>query len=28
VHYGDVLPMIECRNAGQLEEFVEGILPV
>jgi uncharacterized protein len=26
--YGDVLPMIECRNAGQLEEFVEGILPV
>jgi uncharacterized protein len=27
VHYGDVLPMIECRNAGQLEEFVEGILP-
>src|SRR5437763_1717085 len=28
MHYGDVLPMIECRNAGQLEEFVEGILPV
>jgi len=28
IHYGDVLPMIECRNAGQLEEFVEGILPV
>jgi uncharacterized protein with von Willebrand factor type A (vWA) domain len=28
VFYGDILPMIECRNAGQLEEFVEGILPV
>jgi uncharacterized protein with von Willebrand factor type A (vWA) domain len=26
--YGDVLPMIECRNAGQLQEFVEGLLPV
>src|SRR4051794_14163327 len=26
--YGDVVPMIECRNAGQLEEFVEGLLPV
>src|SRR4051794_39735211 len=27
-HYGEIVPMIECRNAGQLEEFVEGILPV
>src|SRR5881275_2603459 len=26
--YSDVVPMIECRNAGQLEEFVEGLLPV
>jgi uncharacterized protein with von Willebrand factor type A (vWA) domain len=26
--YGDVLPMIECRNAAQLEEFVENLLPV
>jgi uncharacterized protein with von Willebrand factor type A (vWA) domain len=26
--YGDVIPMIECRNAGQLQEFVEAILPV
>lgn len=26
--YGDILPMIECRNAGQLQEFVEGLLPV
>jgi uncharacterized protein with von Willebrand factor type A (vWA) domain len=26
--YGDVVPMIECRNAGQLQEFVEAILPV
>src|SRR4051794_5473916 len=26
--YGEVLPMIECRNAAQLQEFVEGILPV
>jgi uncharacterized protein with von Willebrand factor type A (vWA) domain len=26
--YGEVVPMIECRNAAQLEEFVEGILPV
>ena len=25
--YGDVLPMIECRNAGQLQEFVEALLP-
>jgi uncharacterized protein len=25
--YGDVLPMIECRNAAQLEEFVERLLP-
>jgi len=25
--YGDVLPMIECRNVAQLQEFVEGILP-
>lgn len=26
--YGEILPMIECRNAAQLQEFVEGILPV
>ena len=26
--YGDVIPMIECRNAAQLEEFVEQLLPV
>jgi uncharacterized protein len=26
--YGDVVPMIECRNAAQLEEFVEQLLPV
>ena len=26
--YGDVLPMIECRNSAQLQEFVEGLLPV
>jgi uncharacterized protein with von Willebrand factor type A (vWA) domain len=26
--YGDVLPMIECRNAAQLQEFVEQLLPV
>ena len=25
--YGDVIPMIECRNAAQLEEFVEQLLP-
>jgi uncharacterized protein with von Willebrand factor type A (vWA) domain len=26
--YGDVVPMIECRNAAQLQEFVEALLPV
>src|SRR3954464_6154770 len=26
--YGDVLPMIECRNAAQLQEFGEGLRPV
>jgi uncharacterized protein len=26
--YGDVVPMIECRNAAQLEDFVEQLLPV
>ncbi len=26
--YGEVVPMIECRNAGQLQEFVESLLPV
>jgi uncharacterized protein len=26
--YGDVVPMIECRNAAQLQEFVEQLLPV
>jgi len=25
--YSDVVPMIECRNAAQLEEFVEALLP-
>ena len=25
--YSDVIPMIECRNAAQLEEFVEQLLP-
>jgi hypothetical protein len=28
VTYTDVLPMLECRNVSQLQEFVEGILPV
>ena len=26
--YGEVVPMIECRNVAQLQEFVEGLLPV
>jgi uncharacterized protein with von Willebrand factor type A (vWA) domain len=26
--YSEVLPMVECRNVRQLEEFVEGLLPV
>ncbi len=26
--YGDVLPMIECRNVEQLQQFVEALLPV
>src|SRR3954471_16355479 len=26
--YGDVLPMIECRNGAQLQQFVEELLPV
>jgi uncharacterized protein with von Willebrand factor type A (vWA) domain len=26
--YGEVVPMIECRNAAQLQEFVEQLLPV
>jgi uncharacterized protein with von Willebrand factor type A (vWA) domain len=26
--YSEVVPMIECRNAGQLQEFVEALLPV
>jgi uncharacterized protein with von Willebrand factor type A (vWA) domain len=26
--YADVMPMIECRNVAQLQEFVEGLLPV
>jgi len=25
--YNEVIPMIECRNAAQLEEFVEQLLP-
>ncbi|HWC34576.1 MAG TPA: VWA domain-containing protein [Mycobacteriales bacterium] len=26
--YAEVMPMIECRNVAQLQEFVEGLLPV
>jgi hypothetical protein len=26
--YGETMPMIECRNVAQLQEFVEGLLPV
>lgn len=26
--YGDVMPMVECRNVAQLQQFVEGLLPV
>ena len=26
--YGEVMPMVECRNVAQLQAFVEGILPV
>ena len=26
--YGEVMPMVECRNVNQLQEFVEGLLPV
>jgi len=26
--YADVMPMVECRNVAQLQEFVEGLLPV
>src|SRR4051812_36067343 len=26
--YAEVVPMIECRNAAQLEDFVEQLLPV
>ena len=26
--YAEVMPMIECRNVSQLQEFVEGLLPV
>jgi uncharacterized protein len=26
--YADVMPMIECRNVNQLQEFVEGLLPI
>jgi hypothetical protein len=26
--YGEVMPMVECRNVAQLQEFVEGLLPV
>jgi uncharacterized protein with von Willebrand factor type A (vWA) domain len=25
--YGEVMPMVECRNVAQLQEFVEGMLP-
>jgi uncharacterized protein with von Willebrand factor type A (vWA) domain len=26
--YGEAMPMVECRNVAQLQEFVEGLLPV
>jgi len=26
--YGEVVPMVECRNVAQLQQFVEGLLPV
>jgi uncharacterized protein with von Willebrand factor type A (vWA) domain len=26
--YSEVMPMVECRNVAQLQEFVEGLLPV
>jgi uncharacterized protein with von Willebrand factor type A (vWA) domain len=26
--YADAMPMVECRNVAQLQEFVEGLLPV
>jgi hypothetical protein len=26
--YAEAMPMIECRNVAQLQEFVEGLLPV
>jgi len=26
--YAEVMPMVECRNVAQLQEFVEGLLPV
>ena len=26
--YGQVIEMVECRNAEQLKEFVERLLPV
>ncbi|HVS69401.1 MAG TPA: VWA domain-containing protein [Mycobacteriales bacterium] len=26
--YAEVMPMVECRNVTQLQEFVEGLLPV
>jgi uncharacterized protein with von Willebrand factor type A (vWA) domain len=28
VTYAEVLPMLECRNVTQLQEFIEGLLPV
>jgi uncharacterized protein len=26
--YGEAMPMVECRNVVQLQQFVEGLLPV
>jgi uncharacterized protein len=26
--YGEAMPMLECRNVAQLQQFVEGLLPV
>jgi uncharacterized protein len=26
--YGEAMPMVECRNVAQLQQFVEGLLPV
>ena len=26
--YGEIVPMVECRNVAQLQQFVESLLPV